>query len=241
MYVDRASTASDRTRKLLFSQKVGDVLFINHLKSCGASFAAAGFQHGPTGPFLCNITTLATHDKNFFLWVLGTNSRDVEFAKIADILSKFASLAKLLIVLGNSNRKCNLIVDTKLEEVSSSGNAEMLISWSTKSFSLRKLRTFFATYAANHPEWKFPELTLMRVSNLNTTEAFKRRNGREEMKHRELVKWGAELVLLRGRIAREEGIDKINQEFLRRMLVPGAPDMEKVLSSEDPRSLLIRP
>ncbi|KAL5314289.1 hypothetical protein ACEPPN_018714 [Leptodophora sp. 'Broadleaf-Isolate-01'] len=240
IYVDRVATPSDRTRKLLFNRKVGDILFINHLKSCGASFSAAGFQHSPKSSSLGSITTLAIHDKNFFMWGLGTVNDDVEFAKIADILSKFTSLAKLLIVLGTSNSKCNLPVDTKLEEVSGLGNAEMLINWSTRAFNLGTLRTLFATYAANRPGWKVPELALMRVSNPNIAREPRLRKDEEELKRRELIKRGAEIVLLRGRIAREERTDQVNREFLGRLLVPGAPVMETVLASADPWSFLVR-
>ncbi|KAH7308278.1 hypothetical protein BKA65DRAFT_559763 [Rhexocercosporidium sp. MPI-PUGE-AT-0058] len=161
-----------RLAKLVFTKKAGDIVYINHLKSCAASLSAATPDVPPNSEFgfMKNITTLTIHDKNFFLWGLGATNEYDEFAKVADILSKFTGLTNLWIVLGTSNCKLHLGSATMLEKVSCKDHEKRLIKWSTRAFTFRTLRTLFNTYSSNHPEWKVPELTLMRVSRLNNAD-----------------------------------------------------------------------
>ncbi|KAL2066980.1 hypothetical protein VTL71DRAFT_1404 [Oculimacula yallundae] len=110
-----SSTIPDQTtHKLIFSIKAGVIPFINHLKTCAASLSADALGGNVPGMF-SNITTLAINDKNFYLRRLGATNYHVEFAKIADILSKFTSLTKLWIVQTKYHSNIDLGYKTKFD------------------------------------------------------------------------------------------------------------------------------
>lgn len=174
IYVDSTMVSGPGTRKIQFSNKLGDLVFINTLKVCAHSLKAAGFRDGVEGSFAKNLTSLAIHDRNFFLWGLGATDEDTEFAIIANLLSKFTELEHLWIVLAPSNKKLNLTTRTELKIValpqecqnhSSDRDDKCVMRWSVRAMTPVKLHSLFAAYALKHKEWKMPAVRFMRVAS----------------------------------------------------------------------------
>ncbi|KAK2627021.1 hypothetical protein QTJ16_004196 [Diplocarpon rosae] len=183
LYVNDSATAGPNTRKIYFSNQLGDVVFINNLKVAGRSLSGTAIQVGLNGSFERGVKTLALHDRNLFLWKVGATNDDEEFAVIGKILSKFTQLEQLLIVLAPSSASVNLTGDMKLIDVEerSPSNISLendtsrfstgygdddrcIMNWSTRSTTPRVIRQLFNTFAMNHPEWKTPTLRFMRIA-----------------------------------------------------------------------------
>ncbi|PVH78763.1 hypothetical protein DL98DRAFT_590105 [Cadophora sp. DSE1049] len=160
IYVDITSSPSDDTKKLMFSTKLGDFVFINHLKTCAASVMADSFHIGPKDSFPNNIATLAIHERNFYLCTVRGLDKDAEFVKVAGILRKFTSLKTLYIVVGKVNKQLNLVLASDLEIAYSRAK---FMTWSVNPMDIGDFRDMVARYAKSNPKWKVPEIVFLRA------------------------------------------------------------------------------
>lgn len=160
IHVHTTSSPSNDTEKIMFSTKLGDYLFINNLKLCAASLMAAVFKSRPEDYFPNKVTTLAIHERNFYLCTVPGLDRHAEFAKVADILRKFPALKTLYIVVGTENKKLNLTLASDLESAWSwrYGGHEKLMIWSVNHMSVDDFRDLVSAYAKRNKEWEVPKI-----------------------------------------------------------------------------------
>jgi len=161
IYVDITSSSSNDTKKIMFSTNLGDYLFINNLNLCAASLMAAGFQSGPKDYFPNKITTLAIHERNFYLCTVPGLDKHAEFAKVADILCKFTALKTLYIVVGTANKKLNLTLASDLEPAWSHDARERIMIWSVNRMDVDDFRDLVSGYAKKNKQWEVPNIDFL--------------------------------------------------------------------------------
>lgn len=161
IYVDITSSSSNDTKKIMFSTNVGDYLFINNLNLCAASLMAAGFQSGPKDYFPNKITTLAIHERNFYLCTVPGLDKHAEFAKVADILCKFTALKTLYIVVGTANKKLNLTLASDLEPAWSHDARERIMIWSVNRMDVDDFRDLVSGYVKKNKQWEVPNIDFL--------------------------------------------------------------------------------